>query len=89
MACKENNQLKSVVTYAGYKLSVKEINEEKNVLKNRFVFDLKLLTIAFALLIGFIVFMYFVSLTKSTHGINSAVIKQDYQRIYKFLQGLF
>ncbi len=88
-SCNENNQLKSVVTYSGYRLALKEINEEKNVLKNRFFFDLKLLSIAFVLLVGFVVFIYFVSLTKSTHGINTTVIKQDYQRIYKFLQSLF
>ena len=88
-SCKENGQLKSIITYSGYKLSVKEIDEEKNMLKNRFFFDLKLVSIAFVLLIVFIIFIYFFSLINTTQGINSTIIKQDFHIIFKFLKNLF
>ena len=87
-SCKENNQLKSIVTYSGYRLAVKEINEEKNVLKNRFVFDLKILFISIFLIVLFAITIYFVGLSKSKHGINTVVIKNDVQSLYKLIQNI-
>ena len=88
-SCNENNQLKSVVTYSGYRLAVKEINEEKNVLKNRFFFDLKLLLISILLIMLFAIAIYFVGLSKSKHGINTVVIKNDVQELYKLIENFF